>query len=121
MQGQIWVAELDDSDFYAYAERMPPVSIRTPRDDKFILALRAAVSQFVVELEEWTDRARSLGVFQAFAEIVMPVEKAASIRRAARLRLGDWLARPNAAMTDTEAMTLANSARRAARTSKRAS
>jgi len=51
--------------------------------------------------------------------VVMPVEKAASIRRAARLRLGDWLARPNAAMTDTEAMTLANSARRAARTSKR--
>ncbi len=75
VQGQIWVAELDDSDFYAYAERMPPVSIRTPRDDKFITALRAAVTQFVTELEEWTDKARSLGVFQAFAEIVMPLER----------------------------------------------
>lgn len=52
--------------------------------------------------------------------VVMPVEKAASIRRAARLRLGDWLERPNAAKTDAAAMTLANAARRAARTSKRA-
>jgi prevent-host-death family protein len=52
--------------------------------------------------------------------VLMPVEKAASIQRAARLRLGDWLARPNAAHTDEEAMTLANAARRAARTSKRA-
>ena len=26
-------------------------------------------------LEEWTDKARSLGVFQAFAEIVMPLER----------------------------------------------
>ena len=53
--------------------------------------------------------------------VVMPVEKAESIRRAARLRLGDWLARPNAAKTDAEAMTLANAARRSARTSKRGS
>ena len=50
--------------------------------------------------------------------VMMPVEKAESIRRAARLRLGDWLARPNAARTDAEAMTLANEARRAARTQK---
>ncbi|MBM4142509.1 MAG: type II toxin-antitoxin system Phd/YefM family antitoxin [Lentisphaerae bacterium] len=51
--------------------------------------------------------------------VVMPVEKAESIRRAARLRLGEWLARPNAVKTDAEAMRLANEARRAARTSKR--
>lgn len=51
--------------------------------------------------------------------VVMPVEKAESIRRAARLRLGEWLTRPNAAKTDAEAMTLANAARRAARVSKR--
>ena len=47
--------------------------------------------------------------------VVMPVEKAESIRRAACLRLGDLLARPNAAATDTEAITLANEARRFAR------
>ena len=47
--------------------------------------------------------------------VVMSVEKAESIRRAARLRLGDWLARPNTVKTDAEAMTLANAARRSAR------
>lgn len=52
--------------------------------------------------------------------VLMPVEKADSIRRAARLRLGDWLARPNAVSTDGEAMALANEARRATRTARRA-
>ena len=51
--------------------------------------------------------------------VMMSVEKAESIQRAARLRLGDWLARPNAAKTDAEAMALANAARRFARTTKR--
>ena len=51
--------------------------------------------------------------------VMMPVEKAESIRRVTRLRLGDWLARPNAAKTDAEAMTVANEARRAVRISKR--
>jgi prevent-host-death family protein len=52
--------------------------------------------------------------------VLMPVEKAESIRRAARLRLGDWLSRPNAVMTDVEAMALANEARRETRAVKRA-
>ncbi len=50
--------------------------------------------------------------------VMMSVEKAGSIRRAARLRLGEWLARPNAVKTDAEAMALANEARRATRKSK---
>ena len=41
--------------------------------------------------------------------------KAAAIRRAARLRLGAWLDRPNMAKTDAAAMLLANATRRAAR------
>ena len=51
--------------------------------------------------------------------VIMPVEKADAIRRAARLRLGEWLSRPNSLASDAEAMTLANAARRAARTAKR--
>jgi len=53
--------------------------------------------------------------------VLMPVEKAESIRRVARLRLRDWLSRPNAAKTDAEAMTVASEARSAARMSKRGS
>ena len=51
--------------------------------------------------------------------VLMSIEKADAVRRGARLRLGDWLTRPNAVKTDAEAMALANEARRAARTSKR--
>ena len=51
--------------------------------------------------------------------VMMPVEKAQAIRRAARLRLGEWLSRPNAAASDDEAMKLANQARRAVRSAKR--
>jgi prevent-host-death family protein len=47
--------------------------------------------------------------------VVMPVAKAEAIRRAARLRLEGWLARPASAKTDAEALALANAARRAAR------
>jgi len=45
--------------------------------------------------------------------VLMPIEKAEAIRRAARLRLDDRLVRPNAVKTDAEALTLANAARRA--------
>ncbi len=51
--------------------------------------------------------------------VMMPVAKAAAIRRAARLYIDEWLARPSAVKTDAEAMALANEARRAARRSKR--
>ncbi|MDZ4200248.1 MAG: type II toxin-antitoxin system Phd/YefM family antitoxin [Kiritimatiellia bacterium] len=51
--------------------------------------------------------------------VMMPVEKAEAIRRAARLRLGEWLIQPNGVGTDEKAMALANEARRASRTSRR--
>lgn len=51
--------------------------------------------------------------------VVMPVEKAEAIRRASRMRLEDWLARPSSVKTDAEAMALANEARRAARRPRR--
>ena len=75
VQGQMWVGELDDSDFYAYAERMPAVSIRTPRDEPFIKKLREVVWQFNDELAGWTEKAKALGIFQAFEEIRPPAEQ----------------------------------------------
>jgi antitoxin (DNA-binding transcriptional repressor) of toxin-antitoxin stability system len=53
--------------------------------------------------------------------VLMPVAKAEAIRRAARLRLGEWLARRNAVKTDEDAMKLANAARRYARAVRRRS
>ncbi len=47
--------------------------------------------------------------------VMMPVEKAASIRRAARMRLDELLERPNLLETGAEAMDLANIAVRESR------
>ena len=47
--------------------------------------------------------------------VMMPVEKAESIRRAARMRLDELLERPNLLETDAEAMDLANDAVRESR------
>lgn len=47
--------------------------------------------------------------------VMMPVEKAESIRRAARMRLDELLGRPNLLETNAEAMDLANAAVRESR------
>lgn len=75
VMGQLWVAEADKSIFYSYHERMPGYMIETGRDEPFIVKLRAALEQFSDELEALTEKARSLGIFQAFAEIVTPADK----------------------------------------------
>ena len=51
--------------------------------------------------------------------VLMSVEKAEAVRRAARLHVTSLLARPSTVATDREAMALANEARRAVRASKR--
>lgn len=74
VQGQLFVAEADEAIFYAYQPRMPAHMLRTNRDEEFIGKLHAALEQFSDELEEMTERARSLGIYQAFAEVVTPAE-----------------------------------------------
>jgi hypothetical protein len=83
VQGQLWVADAEEAIFYSFIERGPPYLVRTPRDEAFIRSMRGALEQFSDELEAWTEKARSLGVWQAFAEIVPPVEaeNAANLRR----------------------------------------
>jgi hypothetical protein len=74
VQGQIWVSEADKALFYAYNPRMPAFRVETGRDDVFIGKLVDALNQFSDELEEMTERARRLGAFQRFAELVTPAE-----------------------------------------------
>lgn len=73
-QGQLWVAEADEAIFYSYNERTPACYIREYRDEVFIRNLAAAVGQFNDELDELTEEARSLGSYQAFMQIVSPVD-----------------------------------------------
>ena len=75
VQGQLWVAELERADFYAYHPRMPAKLIETGRDEEYIRKLAAAVLGFNEQLFEMTERARSLGVFQAAARMLTPIEQ----------------------------------------------
>lgn len=72
VQGQLWVAEAERAIFYSYLERGPHCLVRTHRDEVFIKAMESCLEQFSDELEGWTERARSLGVWEAFAEIIPP-------------------------------------------------
>lgn len=73
-QGQLLIAEADEAIFYSYNERMPPVYVRDHRDESFLKRLSDALEQFSDELCALEERARSLGAYQAFAEILPPAE-----------------------------------------------
>lgn len=75
VQGQLYVAELDRADLYSYHPRMPAALLRTGRDEEYIKKLAAALAEFNEKLFAWTERARSLGVFQAHAHMLTPIEQ----------------------------------------------
>ena len=74
VQGQLYVCEFDYVDFYPYHERMPARVIRTGRDELYIALLRHAIEEFNVRLLALLDRARELGVFQAYEQASTPLE-----------------------------------------------
>lgn len=74
IQGQLWVCEAEEGVFYSYAERAPAYVIETRRDDEYISKLEAAMREFNENLVRCTEKAHSLGVFQAFDEAVTPVD-----------------------------------------------
>jgi YqaJ-like viral recombinase domain len=75
VQGQLYVAELERADFYSYHPRMPAYTLATRRDEPYIKLLAAALAAFNEQLYAMTERARSLGVFQAYERILTPIEK----------------------------------------------
>jgi len=73
-QGHLFVAEADKALFVSYNPRMPLYQVESGRDETFIQKLKAALEQFSDELEEMTEKARRLGMFQAFEEMRTPAE-----------------------------------------------
>jgi hypothetical protein len=90
VQGQIFIAELDEAHLFSYHDRMPAATVRTPRDEEFIKKLASALDQFNADMFAMLERARSLGVFQSFEEAVTPtdVERAADLDRQFREDFG---------------------------------
>jgi len=63
VQGQLLVSELDWVDFYAYHPTLPPVQIRTHRDEPYISRLRSALDRFLEMRDTMLDEARETGFF----------------------------------------------------------
>jgi len=75
VQGQLYVAELERADFYSFHPRMPQCLVQTHRDEPYIKLLSAALDAFNEQLLDLTERARRLGVFQAYERIETPAER----------------------------------------------
>jgi YqaJ-like viral recombinase domain len=76
VQCQCLVAEFDEVIFYSWSERMPPALIRTARNPAYIAQLRGALNEFCDGLDSLEERARELGTFQQYEQIVDPSEAA---------------------------------------------
>lgn len=72
--GQIYVAELDHAELFSYSPQMPAALIKTDRDPERIAKLADALDRFTESLDEMTERARSMGVFQPAPRVVAPAE-----------------------------------------------
>jgi hypothetical protein len=99
VQGQLYVCEADKALFYSFNPRTPAFELEQGRDDAFLAKMKDCLEQFSDELEEMTERARKLGAFQVFPELLTPLdaehgdqaaaaELDAMIRGDIRLRMG---------------------------------
>lgn len=79
VQGQIYVAELEYVDRYSFHPSMPPVFIRTYRDDAYIDLLAAALRQFIDEKNEILERVKVAGMFAERTQIMTPIDALADI------------------------------------------
>jgi hypothetical protein len=75
VQGQIWVCEFERSDFYSYHPRCPAARIVTQRDDPFIEKIKRYLQRFNEELFDLYERAKQLGIFQAYENAATPIER----------------------------------------------
>ncbi len=65
VQGQLAIAELEFVDLYGFHPCLPPVTIRTYRDEPYISKLRAALGEFLDMRDAMLEQARASGFFEA--------------------------------------------------------
>ncbi len=76
VQGQLMVAEREWSDLFSYNEEMPPVRIRTVRDEDYITLLRTSLNAFNEMKAEMLERIRKQGFFAERERISTIVDEA---------------------------------------------
>lgn len=62
LQGQLWVCEWDYVDQWAWNPDLPPVDIRTYRNEPFIKALAECIGVFAEEFDRQRERLDALGI-----------------------------------------------------------
>lgn len=65
VQGQLAIAELEWVDLYGFHPALPPVQIRTYRDEGYITKMRAALTEFLDMRDVMLEQARRSGFFEA--------------------------------------------------------
>lgn len=75
VQHQLLVCERDKAIFYSYVDRAPPYQIETGRDEPYLRKMRAALREFDDNLQLLTEKALSMGAFQAYEDLVLPLER----------------------------------------------
>src|SRR4051812_22830891 len=91
VQGQLFVTEGDTNLFYSFHPQMPDYLRVTGRDDTFIATLSYRLDEFSIELERWIARALEAGPYQAFKEILSPVEAERSAQMEAARKIEEQL------------------------------
>jgi len=76
VQGQIMVCEREWCDRVSHHPLMPPLTVRTYRDEERISLLRAALSQFDEELDRMEELVRARGLFAERDRPITPVDTA---------------------------------------------
>jgi hypothetical protein len=77
VQGQLLIGEFHYVDFYSYHPAMPPVFVRTYRDEKYIEILKSALDEFVDMKEDMLEKARTRGLFAERARVMTPYDRMA--------------------------------------------
>jgi hypothetical protein len=75
VQGQLAVGQFDRVHFYSYHPRMPAVHLVTLPDPAYLKILVRLVSDFVEELDYYTERARALGAYVANPGFTTPLDE----------------------------------------------
>lgn len=93
VMGQLYVGKdlAKRGDFISYEERCPPWITSTDGDATFLKNLHEYLQEFLDDLDAATKRVKALGSFQAFADIVPPLDAERGPQRNTEAELAAFL------------------------------
>lgn len=68
IQGQLWLAQREWCDWFAYSREMPPVRVRAVRDEDYIATMAAALREFCAMKAKMLERIKATGFFDTLIQ-----------------------------------------------------